>query len=169
MSFRHLCYSGKTKKFYLIEPVDNEFLTNVDTIEAIVVCSHSIFDFQIKPQSIIPCNISTTGITLISSTPFIHSIDDYDNTQHNFLKNYRILAKIGHAIINSMNQLDYSCNKYKKQIQQLELRMNACMKIINDSNNQIASLSHQIDNFETEKKVLYFCVFPYFVAANITN
>ena len=48
MSLRHLCYSGKQQQFYLIEPVNNEFLIQMDQINAVVVCSHSIFDFKIS-------------------------------------------------------------------------------------------------------------------------
>ena len=101
-------------------------------------------------MSIINNTITTSGITIISTTPFLFSLNQ---TKYNFLCNARILSKIGHAIINSMNQLAHRCQTLSKKIHDTELKLKQCIEQINESNNRIAEMYSQLNNVIQQKQV----------------
>ena len=155
MTSHQLCFCHDNDKFYIY----NEQLQvpNASSLKALPINSHSLFDYQIITESNITQDINTSSITNITSSSFYFNANNNQHEyQYNFLSSSNILSKIGHLLIDSLNDHVTSYVTLENEIDEQNVKMNAYLECIQESNEHIGRLYSQIDTLKSQSMPHWF-------------
>ena len=146
MTSYNLCFSNSLNDFYIFEHSYIGLLNTLQSIPCYLVNAHSIFDYQIKLQSIASKQILISDISKICPISFIFDplTSHTSNDTYLWLQNTQILSNIGHSLVDAMILHKSKLHILQVEKQTLQNSIANCLSMIQSLNTSVSNMYAQL-------------------------